>query len=188
MDVFSYIYHSRIRSPQPFRFVPVACVDEPKNLKTDKFCLPTTQEERDFEEAISYGGVIKSSDGIAADFLQAHYGYPLPEGTNTFGLYEGDACESLGDEKVLKHVLVKRGGCSFHNKTLNLAEAGAEVIIIVNNEPFPDRPGVGNLWDSLVISSSVVMVGSDQGEAIWKSMKGNGGVGDLVFERDDNVR
>ncbi|GMH84234.1 hypothetical protein TrVE_jg7710 [Triparma verrucosa] len=169
-------------------FIPIACVDEPKNLKTDKFCLPTSQQERDFEDAIQYGGVAKSSDGIEADFLQAHYGYPLPDGTHSFTLHEGDACESLGEETVSKHVIVKRGGCSFQNKTLNLAEAGAEVIVIVNNEPFPDRPGVGNLYESLVISSSVVMVGAVQGDAIWKSMKGNGGVTDLTFARDENVR
>ena len=32
------------------RFVPVACVEQPKNIETDKFCLPVSQEERDFED------------------------------------------------------------------------------------------------------------------------------------------
>ena len=179
------------------RFVPVACVEQPKNIKTDKFCLPVSQEERDFEDGVHYGGVVKAKPGneggeeIVVDFLSAHYGHPIPKNDDmAFSLFESDGCEALGpDAAVAKNVIVKRGGCSFHEKTLFLMQAGVENIVIVNNEAFPDRPGVLDKWSAYNITSGIVMVGSTDGKAMWEAAKGSeDGTISLSFAADNSVR
>jgi len=51
------------------QFIPVACVEEPKNLQTASFCEPVMKAEREFALNQVYGGYV-ITDGGKFDYAQ----------------------------------------------------------------------------------------------------------------------
>ena len=75
-------------------FVPVACVEEPKNLKTASFCEPVLKEERDVASNQFYGGyAASSSGGEKFEYAQAEFGSLVIENSDY----------SIGESKPVTH-------------------------------------------------------------------------------------
>ena len=89
--------------------IPIGCVTEPKNLKTDKFCEPVTANERDAELDFVTGGYLEVK-GLKFDFLMSTFGAPVIEGGYKGTYSNMDGCDRDNMGVTSKVVIVDRGG------------------------------------------------------------------------------
>jgi len=98
------------------------------------------------------------------DYLSASFGAPPPMGLKELVIPDSEhGCEPFNEDYKNKFVVIKRGNCTFLEKTLNAKHSGASALIIVNSEDRLDNIASGygvdkNITESMLRETEVISV------------------------------
>jgi hypothetical protein len=112
-------------------------------------------------------------------YLKAEFGGAAPEGSQT--LHVGVPADGCSEMKTVNGglVLVNRGTCTFGQKARRAQEAGAQGVIIVNNESgITHPPGP----DAIDLEIFAAMISQAEGGALLEHLQRRGASGSLPLE------
>ncbi|CAM9573062.1 unnamed protein product [Chrysoparadoxa australica] len=145
--------------------IPIHCGSHGLEEERGIHCIATSASERSLIAAMPDGGVLHTGDHTF-EYIMATFGArPVKEPLIIANPEPHLACEEPENAEHLagKAVVLPRGGCSFGDKALHLANAGVAAMILVNEDAHLVKPGVAHTWMTAHITFPVVSVTKEAG-------------------------
>lgn len=153
------LHHTLDKNYLKARFVPIRCNNENRNKANGDYCQPMRKHDLEFVKSIEYKGLLNVFNSrndkkfllLSTLYVQAKFGSRIVdssenENNDRWILKRADtttsACEPIPmdtyknrskSHRIYTAVLVKRGLCSFSQKAENLANGGADLMILSNS-------------------------------------------------------
>ena len=152
------------------KFVPIGC-NQHMHKNGATYCEPVRFTDSIFVDSIDYGGTIELSNGESSPYTHAEFGAHINDGNwSVINVDGGDFCSKIVDVDPNmakgKAILVARGGCSFADKARHVADLGADLMLLVNDDDSVMGMGVDADYEGSKIRVASIMISKSAGESI----------------------